>query len=98
MKDQWLCEDLHLVIQDDSFDHSYGPISLFGPTFYDSIPARRDEMELHRLVDRALKPDKEINDGFILTMTAVRCLREVWCSPGQRWMSLYKRLHRFHKL
>ena len=75
IKDRWLCEDLHLVIQDHSFDYSYGPISLFGPTCYGSLPECRDEMRLHKVVDRALTPDNEINDGFILTMTAVRRVR-----------------------
>ena len=75
IKDQWRSKDLRLVIQDRSFDRYYGPISLFGPTSYGSLPEQRDEMRLHKVVDKALKPDKEINDGFILTMTAVRRVR-----------------------
>ena len=71
IKDQWRSKDLRLVIQDRSFDRYYGPISLFGPTSYGSLPEQRDEMRLHKVVDEALKPDKEINDGFILTITAV---------------------------
>ena len=104
INDWWDILDLQLVMQDDSFDHSYGSISLFGPTVDgDSlrIPAGRMEVELHRSVDKALKLDKEINDGFILTMTAIRCVREVWCSPSHRWYLLHRRLYvfyRFHSL
>ena len=101
INDWWDILDLQLVMQDDSFDHSYGAISLFGPTVDgDSlhIPAGRMEVRLHRSVDKALNPDKEIHGGFILTMMAIRCVREVLCAPRVRWGLLYRRLYCFYRL